>query len=430
MDKTGSPPRPTGHDGLVRENAVLRRLAAAYQHLSDLAAQDAGVEAVTELIAERVGTAVAVVDEKLEVLAAASPGVSGPEAAEFLLDRLSHPRLAQVLGVAGPTRRALRVPDLTGAAPIIVAPVPVGYTIAAYVLTLDDGDQGDGENLRLLLTEHAATIFGVILGRERVVAAAATQARYDLIEGLVSGKGSDAEEVRRWAAYLGYDELLPHRVLSIVLAGGSDELLRRVSTAVERFFTTQVPEAITAVRGPEVVVVLPEPDLAKPRATRLANACLDRTRNRFGEGMVIAGIGGVCRSAVEIARSYDDARRTVGIVGRMGRADTAVAVEDLGINRLLLQVADASQLREFAYEVFGGLLAKGNATEYLSTLASYFRENNSLRGVARELHVHPNTVSYRVRRVEELTTLDFHDYRDRLMAQVALEILDVVGEPL
>jgi DNA-binding PucR family transcriptional regulator len=71
---------------------------------------------------------------------------------------------------------------------------------------------------------------------------------------------------------------------------------------------------------------------------------------------------------------------------------------------------------------------KNNAAEYLTTLSSYFRENNSLQRVAKELHVHPNTVSYRVRRVEELTGLDFHNYRDRLMAQVALEILDVAGE--
>ncbi|WP_063043375.1 PucR family transcriptional regulator [Nocardia pseudovaccinii] len=417
---------------LAKENAALRRLAAAYQHLSSLATQDTGIEAVTEQLAERVATAVAVVDEKLEVLAAAASGRSEFEAAKLVLDRISHPRLAQVLGVAGPARRALRIPSLAGGAPIIVAPVPVGETTAGYVLTLDDSDESDGEDLRLLLTEHAATICGVILGRERVVAAAATQARYDLIEGLVSGKGSDADEVRRWAAHLGYDEQLPHRVLSVVLCGNSEDLLRRVPAAVERFFTMQVPEAITALRGREVVVMLPEPDLDKPRAMRLANACLDRVRGTFDGSTVTVGIGGVCRSAVEIARSYDDARRAVKIVGRMGRAGTAVAMEDLGIHRLLLQVADSGQLRDFAREVFGGLIAqaKGNATEYLSTLASYFRQNNSLQRVARELHVHPNTVSYRVRRVEELTRLDFRNYRDRLVAQVALEIVDVMGESL
>ena len=48
--------------------------------------------------------------------------------------------------------------------------------------------------------------------------------------------------------------------------------------------------------------------------------------------------------------------------------------------------------------------------------------------VAQTLHVHPNTVSYRIHRFEEITGLDLGSYRDRLMAQVALEILDAVGE--
>lgn len=80
--------------------------------------------------------------------------------------------------------------------------------------------------------------------------------------------------------------------------------------------------------------------------------------------------------------------------------------------------------------MFGGLTAggRGNAADYLTTLGCYFRANNSPQRASQVLHVHPNTVTYRVRRVEELTSLDFGSYRDRLLAQVALEILDAVGE--
>jgi DNA-binding PucR family transcriptional regulator len=107
-----------------------------------------------------------------------------------------------------------------------------------------------------------------------------------------------------------------------------------------------------------------------------------------------------------------------------------VAFGDLGIHRLLLQVPDLAELRRFADEVLGGL--KGGDSEqapvYLATLACYFRENASPQRASRLLHVHPNTVTYRIRRVEEITGLDLGSYRDRLVAQVALEILDAVGE--
>jgi DNA-binding PucR family transcriptional regulator len=42
--------------------------------------------------------------------------------------------------------------------------------------------------------------------------------------------------------------------------------------------------------------------------------------------------------------------------------------------------------------------------------------------------VHPNTVAYRVKRIEEITGLHLDSYRDRLMAQVALEIITALGE--
>jgi hypothetical protein len=59
-------------------------------------------------------------------------------------------------------------------------------------------------------------------------------------------------------------EQLQRRVLSLVLAGDSSDLVRRIPASVERFFTTQVGEATTALRGRKVVVPLPEPDLAAP----------------------------------------------------------------------------------------------------------------------------------------------------------------------
>jgi hypothetical protein len=415
------------------ENVALRRLVAVYRHLSSLAVQDAGLDAITDLIAGQLDTTVAVVDDTMEVRAAATPGARSGDPADAVRERVVHPRLPQVLTIAGRARRALRLPDVDGAAPLIVAPVLVGHEVPAYVMTVDDGDgeTGTGEDLRLLVTEHAATICGVILGRDRVVAAAATRVRYDLVEGLLSGKGGDAEDVLRWARHLGYDPECEHRVVSVVFSqrAASRELAQRVLAAVERSLTAAAPEAIIALRGDEVAVVLPDGG-ATPRAHRVTQACLDRVRDLFGDVALTAGVGGLCRAPTEIARSYDDARRAVEVTRRMGRAGTAVAFDDLGIHRLLLQVAEPAQLRAFADEVFGRLRARarGNAAEYLATLGCYFRANNSPQRASQILHVHPNTVTYRVRRVEELTELDFGNYRDRLMAQVALEILDAVGE--
>ena len=422
----------------AREVLALRNLVAVYRHLSGLAAQGADLAAVARLIAGQTGATVAIVSPTMDILTAAAPGETGDRAAQSVRDLVVHPRLGEVLAAASRARRPLRLPGTQTSASVIVAPVPVGDDVPAHLLTLDTGEHSTGEDSSLLLTEHAATICGVILSRERVVATAAGRVRDDLVEGLLSGRGQDRAETGRWARHLGYDPGRRHHVLSVVLdeargapATGLD-VLQRAAAAAESFLASRAPDAITSVRDTEVAVVLPEPGEASgaPGAVRLGTRCAARLGELFPEVSVTVGVGGPCYGPEQIRHSYAQARRTVETARRMGRTGRVLAFGDLGIHRLLLQVPDLNELRGFADEVLGKLSAdpSGQSQAYLETLACYFRENASPQRAARVLHVHPNTVSYRIHRVEEITGLDLGNYRERLMAQVALEILDAVGD--
>ncbi len=444
-----------------RENALLRELVTVYQHLTGLTLQDADVSTVLQLLATRTAATVAVVSRGLEVLAAAGPDLSEDEVAGTVRDYVAARRLGTVLNSTAQTRRSLRLPDTADSAGVIVAPILVGDDVPAYLLTFSKAG-ADGADMSLLVTEHAATICGVILGRERVVAASARQVRDDLVEGLLLGAGHGNGEVGRWARHLGYDASREHRILAVAIettgsagaSGSAAALWKRVATAIDHFFASRMPGAIIAIREGEVVIVVPDPDGpagafgGSPRrvsaaasagtsasrgsqpppsteASRLSAACLARMRDLFPEAVVTIGIGGSCRDPAEIARSYGQARRTIDAVVRLGRQGQAVAFADLGIHRLLLQVPDLAELKSFATEILGELDRQDpqRGAELLATLACYFRENNSPQRTAQSLHVHPNTVAYRIRRVQDITGLRLDTYRDRLMAQVAIEIV-------
>ncbi len=421
------------------ENVLLRELVTVYQQLTGLTLQDADVSTVARLLAERTAATVAIVSRGHDILAAAAPDADD-DVADHIRAYVASTRLGAVLNSTAQTRRSLRLPDVGDAVPVIVAPILVGDDVPAYLMTFGSAQQGDGGDLSLLVTEHAATICGVILGRERVVAAAARQVRDDLVEGLLLGGGRDNGEVGRWARHLGYDSTRQHRILVAAFgatgsarAGSAAAAMRtRAAAAIDHFFTTRMPGAITSVREDEVVIVVPGHSGQLPpaaEASRLSASCLARMRDLFPEAMITIGIGGACRDPTEIARSYGQARRTIDAVARLGGQSQVVAFEDLGIHRLLLQIPDLAELRSFATEVLGEL-GRGDrqrGAELLATLACYFRENNSPQRSARSLHVHPNTVAYRIRRIQEITGLRLDTYRDRLMAQVALEILDALG---
>jgi len=428
-------PRPH----LDRENAALRELVTVYRYLSGLALQDADLAGVVRLISDRTSATVAVISQLMDVLTAAAPGVPAEKAAADVREHVVHPRLGQVLRASRLSQRALRLPKVGGMPAIIVAPVLVGDEVPNYLITIDPAENLFGEDMSLLVTEHAATICGVILGRERVVAAAARRVRDDLVEGLLLGRGRDNADAGRWAAHLGYDPARDHNVLAIAfdLPTTQDAAAQRqrIWESIEHFVATRAPEAIISARESEVVVVTASPaasavTTAGLDARQLAAACLARLGELFPAAKVVIGIGGTCRDPRDVARSYAQAQRTTQTLRRLGRAGTAAAFGDLGILRLLLQVPDLAELRSFAADVLGKLSMHEHEhkSEYLTTLACYFRENNSPQRASRILHVHPNTVAYRVKRIEEITGLRLDNYTDRLIAQVALEILDALGD--
>jgi sugar diacid utilization regulator len=434
-------PGAVGGSRLDRENAALRELVTVYRYLSGLALQDADLAGVVQLISDRMTATVAVVTQLMDVLTAAAPGIPTEKAAAAVREHVVHPRLGQVLRASRLSQRALRLPNVGGMPAIIVAPIMVGDEVPSYLITIDPAENIFGEDMSLLVTEHAATICGVILGRERVVAAAARRVRDDLVEGLLLGRGRDHADTGRWAAHLGYDPARDHNVMAIAFdlpasalgTGDAAAQRQRIWESIEHFVATRAPDAIISARESEVVIVTAAPDDQGPAALdarRLANACLARLGELFPAAKVVIGIGGTCRDPSEVARSYAQAQRTTQTLRRLGRAGTVSAFGDLGILRLLLQVPDLAELRSFAADVLGKLSMheQEHKSEYLTTLACYFRENNSPQRASRILHVHPNTVAYRVKRIEEITGLRLDNYTDRLIAQVSLEILDALGD--
>ncbi len=401
------------------ENVLLRELVAVYSHLSGLASQDGDVDGVVRLVAHRSRCQVAVVSGT-DVLCAVPP-----DAADRITEAAGPAQLTAVLGAAAQNRRAVSVSGMgPGGAGVVAAPVLVGDDVAAHFVVLTGGTTELGDDLLVLLAEHAAGVCGIILGRGRVVAAAAGQARTDLVEGLLLARDRDEGEAHRWAGHLGFAHGTDHHVLAVAVPDGADRV--RMLALAERTVARGGSAAIVAVRDAEVVVVVPGPGGIQA-VRELAERCRAAVLARHPGAAVVAGIGATCREAHEIARSYGEARSAVDAAQRIPRSPSVVAFGDLGVQRLLLQVPDPAALRAFAVSVLGDLVGeRRSGADLLGTLDEWFRSNGSPQRTARELHVHPNTVTYRIRRVEEVTGLRLDHYRDRLMAQLACEIIQVL----
>ena len=307
-------------------------------------------------------------------------------------------------------------------APVTVLDGALGVLAAVGpVLSLGDGPSaavpgaghvvlgGPPTDLLQLAAEHAALACAVARDPS---GGCGSRARLDLVEALLLGRPHDDGEIERWAAHLGHDGR-PHAVAVLAPARGG-------SAAAEAVVRRHAPGAIVAVRPDEIVVLV-----AADGGPAAVDRAVDLARRA---GVPAAGIGEAYPRPADVARSHGEARRALTAARRSGE-HRVVAFRDLGVNRLLARFPDVGELRSFGEEVIGRLLDEEAATgmPYLATLVTYFQVNCSPSQAARRLHVHPNTIAYRLRRVEELTGLQLGVQRDRLMAEVAVEIVEGLG---
>ncbi|MGI5472984.1 PucR family transcriptional regulator [Streptomyces sp. CA-132043] len=139
---------------------------------------------------------------------------------------------------------------------------------------------------------------------------------------------------------------------------------------------------------------------------------------RFACGSVRNGLPG-------FRQSHEDARHTVRVM-QLDPHGTASVVDHPDIQLAALLSADLSALRRFVSDELGDLAADSRQADQLRrTLHLYLRNERSLTVAAAQLHIARNTVTYRVKRAQQLLG---HDLTPRLPEVMsALEAARTLG---
>ncbi|WP_017612774.1 helix-turn-helix domain-containing protein [Nocardiopsis salina] len=144
----------------------------------------------------------------------------------------------------------------------------------------------------------------------------------------------------------------------------------------------------------------------------------------LGRGTALyAGVSTPVATADLLPTALAQSRFALGSVSGGGpEGSTVMAAADMrGVGGLLAGLP-AEVRRDYHQRTLGGLLEHDRRTgsEFARTLRVFLDQNGSWVGTARALHLHVNTVHYRVRRIEELTGTDMSVLDHRLDLRAAL----------
>jgi len=432
---------------LQLQNAALRQLVVIHDRLGALVLQGADVSAITRMLADLVGRRILLLDALLQVAAMAVPAGDERFSVDGFVWAPGQEYVRAVLATLARERRPLRVPpmaDFGVDASCVLAPVAVGEAILGYLAILAEAEAAGGEDLDLQIVQHAATVYALSMMRERTAAEVARQVEDELFEGLLLGRTQDEQVAGERAMRLGYNPRLSYRVLVLTAreAAVTDQgwratesrtnerpegiaQRRRLLETLAELCARRSAEVFAAVRADELVALVPE--TATPRD--LGRTLLRQAAALLPTWQVTVGIGGPCGSAGAIARSYAQARRALATAQRFGNQGDVVAFEDLGVYRLLFHVTDPAELNGFTEQVLGPLIDydQRHHADFVHTLSRFLAHNGNLQATARELNLHVNSVTYRIQRIQSIAGLDLEQSEDRLLAQVALKILNSVN---
>ncbi|QUH05956.1 helix-turn-helix domain-containing protein [Saccharopolyspora erythraea] len=274
----------------------------------------------------------------------------------------------------------------------------------------------------------AARVAALQLIRQRTEATAGPRFRENLLTGLLDGR-VDARSV---ADNIGADADKPAVVVVFTLrpadAAGQDrsdlELQRSEMTSLISVHASAYRRsALVTTIGSRVYVLLP--DLPERSA---ASAALSLTREiaaasrQHLRARVQAGVGSAVPTLDEVAESRTEADRVLDALSHDQRTSIAT-ISDVRAKVVLSEVLTLLQGNERFRDARLAVLAEHDAehgTELARSLLAYLEEFGDVRAASERMHVHPNTLRYRVRRAGEISGIDLGDPSERLSAHLQL----------
>ncbi len=372
------------------------------QTLMGLALAGAGAAAIVDRLAELTGREVILLGTDM-----APEAASGAADADRLVKRLARllsPPPASIIGAA------------LGEAAAFVGPVTgrEGRTAAYLSVSAPAAELEESDRLAVKV---CALALAVEMSRRQAVADTEDRFRAEMVESLLSGELSERAESER-AERLGLDQKLSYVGIAVQVAGQRPDALAR---RARRLF----PEALCHPRGDTLVLLRPVAQDSPSALRRVAREVAQRLAEdagapvSLGIGRSYAGLGG-------LRTSFQEAERALAMGRRLFGPGSVSFFGDLGVYRLLLSV-HLQELEAFYQEHLGPLAEydRKHGGELMRTLAARM-ETATLAETAEMLHIHRNTLLYRLQRISDIAHVDLDDGDVRLTLYLALKAAEVL----
>ncbi|MFI9504439.1 PucR family transcriptional regulator [Nocardia sp. NPDC052566] len=269
-----------------------------------------------------------------------------------------------------------------------------------------------GERLLDLLMHINITVVETYTEVEQSIYNVEREARRELCSALLHGQPADELAARADTALAERYTVLAFHIPRADLPGPAANLVtrRRIRVLQRALDNLTGTTALTTFDGTTGIALLPSVSDSEQQHDQLGTELAEQ----FGTEVFIAECRAVARDGVPPAAR--DTAELAELARLLGRPTGVYRLDDLLLEYQLTRPGPA---RDRLSERIAPILP---SPHLLEALDAHFRHGSERKAAAAEIHVHPNTFSYRLRRIAELTGIDPTVPTDSRLLAAALTI--------
>ena len=271
----------------------------------------------------------------------------------------------------------------------------------------------------------------MILEQAQLIGELQREKRYreEFVFQLIHHGATPIADLEAWAVRLGVNFQRPRAVVVLELSDPElrpDQALSELQHCQQQLATSR-PDVLTAAISPRELVIL---ESFATLAQRAPSATQARQRLQGYEAevgkvlMTPATMAiGVALDGIEgVALSYQSARKTLRVGRSRKPQQSTFSYYDLSLPVLLSGLGSGWQAEQLRQPLLRINAVDKRSGSLRRTLDAWFAHNGHPLATAKALHIHRNTLDYRLRQISELSGLDLANTDDRLLLYVALQL--------
>jgi len=427
--------RLVGELALARETHVMRYGLSVHHSLVELLYRGAGLTALCFQMARLSASAAAILDAQFRVLAFESGPVRGLDP-----DAVAKALRSTVIAPADIDRRHSAQVLTWGAADnapltLVTSPILLAGRHDGWVAVISTAQPHPHDlSEHRVVAEQSATIVGTEMLRMRSIEQAEEKARGDFVQALLHGRFTTAREIEARAAHYDFPVGSDY---GVVVAGGlpglggpeSQASPSQYAVAAARLAPAEDARTLATMIGDVLAVIREVPPPSGPSGPEMADrslgeyaAVLQKELDcRVGRPVTVAW-GRTVHGAGKIFDSYREARLALELCGRLG-LQGAHGFSGMRVFATLAGLAGNDEARSFAAELLAPLRGQHTGVADLEkSVITYIQSGGNINAAARALHIHRNTMLYRLDRASRLLNLDLREAEHQFAVWLASKL--------